>query len=67
MWYRHKTLRKLMTPAFTVSYLDNMDNLFQKPVQDMMNEYKGHIDASCTTEKFEVNLMNDLHRMALEM
>jgi hypothetical protein len=56
-----------MTPAFTVSYLDNMDNLFQKPVQDMMNEYKGHIDRSDTTEKFEVNLMNDLHRMALEM
>jgi hypothetical protein len=32
-----------------------------------MNEYKGHIDRSDTTEKFEVNLMNDLHRMALEM
>jgi hypothetical protein len=56
-----------MTPAFTVSYLDKLDALFQKPVQDMMNEYKHHIDPNSTRESFEVNLMNDLHRMALEM
>jgi hypothetical protein len=56
-----------MTPAFTVSYLDKLDMLFQKPVQDMMDEYKRRIDTNCTRESFEVNLMNDLHRMALEM
>jgi hypothetical protein len=56
-----------MTPAFTVSYSDKLDVLFQKPVQDMMDEYKRRMDTNCTHERFEVNLMNNLHRMALEM
>jgi hypothetical protein len=67
MYCRHKTLRKLMTPAFTVSYLDKLDVLFQKPVQDMMDEYMRRMYTNCSYERFEVNLMNDLHRMALEM
>lgn len=56
-----------MTPAFTVSYLDKIDTLFQKPVQDMMDEYKKRVVSSYTKEGLEVNLMNDLHRVALEM
>ncbi|SMY22103.1 unnamed protein product [Zymoseptoria tritici ST99CH_1A5] len=63
----HKRLRKLMTPAFTVGYLDQMDHLFQKPVEDMMNLYKSNLKPKSAVDGMKVNLMTDLHKIALEV
>lgn len=63
----HKRLRTTMTPAFTVTYLDKLDTLFQKPVRDMMNAYHDRLGSNYGSEGVKVNLMDDLHRIALEM
>jgi hypothetical protein len=65
--FRHKKLRKLMTPAFTVTYLDKIDLLFQKPVGDMMGLYRSALKPDSRTKGMKVNLMTDLHKIALEM
>lgn len=56
-----------MTPAFTVGYLDQMDHLFQKPVEDMMNLYKSNLKPKSAVDGMKVNLMTDLHKIALEV
>lgn len=63
----HKRLRKLMAPAFSVTYLDRLDSLFQKPVRDMMDSYTATLGPKYRSDGIKVNLMDDLHRIALEM
>ena len=36
----HKQLKKLLSPSFTVGYVDGLDPLFQKPVRDILDMYK---------------------------
>jgi hypothetical protein len=56
-----------MTPAFTVTYLDKLDYLFQKPVHDMIDAYNTVLTPESKTKGMKVNLMTDLHKIALEM
>lgn len=65
----HKKLKKLLAPSFTVGYVDGLDALFQKPVRDILDVYKCREQkARASGQKcFQTNLMEDLHKIALEM
>ncbi len=54
-----------MTPAFTVGYIDRLDKLFQKPLRDMLDIHQSQLASG--QQSIPTNLMDDLHRIALEM
>ena len=55
----HKNLKKLLSPSFTVGYVDGLDPLFQKPVRDILAVYKGREQEAreSSQESFQTNLM----------
>jgi hypothetical protein len=65
----HKNLKKLLSPSFTVGYVDGLDPLFQKPVRDILDVYMHReTEAKKSGQKsFKTNLMEDLHKVALEI
>jgi hypothetical protein len=65
----HKNLKKLLSPSFTVGYVDGLDPLFQKPVRDILEVYKCREQEARESgqKSFQTNLMEDLHKVALEI
>jgi hypothetical protein len=65
----HKNLKKLLSPSFTVGYVDGLDPLFQKPVRDILDVYMCREQKARESgqKSFQTNLMEDLHKVALEM
>lgn len=59
-----------MSPAFTVNYIDNLETFFKTTVRDVLNKYQTQINEDpvyYAKEGFEVDLMDDLHNVALDM
>lgn len=66
----HKKLKRFLSPAFTVNYIDNLESFFQHTVQALLSKYQNTIDRDLQLAKhagFQVDLMDDLHNVALDM
>ncbi|BCR96891.1 uncharacterized protein AKAW2_30210S [Aspergillus luchuensis] len=66
----HKRLKKFLSPAFTIAYVDGLEFLFSKCVGDLINRYVDLM--SCPSPKGEkapvvTDLMEDLHSLALDI
>jgi cytochrome P450 len=71
----HKRLKKFLSPAFVTSYVDSMDDVFCECVKELMMQWSYQLtnQVSETETKqnqvleLKVDLMDALHRMALDM
>ncbi|TDZ24851.1 Cytochrome P450 monooxygenase FUS8 [Colletotrichum orbiculare MAFF 240422] len=66
----HKRLKRFLSPAFTVNYIDNLELYFQTTVRDVLNKYQTQINEDpvyYAKEGIEVDLMDDLHNVALDI
>ncbi|KAK1997322.1 cytochrome P450 [Colletotrichum falcatum] len=66
----HKRLKRFLSPAFTVSYIDNLEQFFTSTVRDLLNKYQMQIDEDpvfYAKQGIEVDLMDDLHNVALDI
>ncbi|KAK6225188.1 cytochrome p450 [Colletotrichum tabaci] len=66
----HKRLKRFLSPAFTVNYIDNLETFFKTTVRDVLNKYQTQINEDpvyYAKEGFEVDLMDDLHNVALDI
>ncbi|EOD46056.1 putative cytochrome p450 3a9 protein [Neofusicoccum parvum UCRNP2] len=65
----HRRLKRFLSPAFTVSYVDKLESYFAKSIGDLIAKYeavlggKGDGDPRGAT----VDLMDDLHNVALDI
>ncbi|OXV06037.1 hypothetical protein Egran_06197 [Elaphomyces granulatus] len=66
----HKRLKRFLSPAFTIAYVDKLDVLFAKCIQDLISRYASRFDspkAVSFEEKGVTDLMVDLHDVALDI
>ncbi|KAI8238714.1 Cytochrome P450 monooxygenase FUS8 [Colletotrichum sp. SAR 10_99] len=66
----HKRLKRFLSPAFTVNYIDNLEVFFKTTVRDLLNKYQTQINADpvyYAKKGIEVDLMDDLHNVALDI
>ncbi|KLU89914.1 cytochrome P450 3A9 [Magnaporthiopsis poae ATCC 64411] len=66
----HRRLKKFLSPAFTVNYIDGLEKYFQKTVGDLLQKYEDRIRVDPLAAKengIEVDLMDDLHNVALDI
>lgn len=64
----HKRLKRFLSPAFTVSYVDNLDVFFAKTIRSLLNKYQTSLSLVDPVQSgLEVDLMDDLHNVALDM
>ncbi|KAF5585627.1 cytochrome P450 monooxygenase family 3 subfamily A [Fusarium subglutinans] len=63
----HKRLKKFLSPAFTVGYIDNLESFFGGTIRDLLNKYDTSLSKSPQGNKILVDLMDDLHNVALDI
>ncbi|KAJ5716754.1 cytochrome P450 [Penicillium malachiteum] len=66
----HKRLKKFLSPAFTVGYVDGLEFMFAQCVSDLINRYVDLLSPPISPGKTEVvvtDLMEDLHNLALDI
>ncbi|KAI3392842.1 hypothetical protein diail_5048 [Diaporthe ilicicola] len=66
----HKKLKRFLSPAFTVNYIDNLESYFQDTVRALLSKYQNDIENDFQVAKntgFQADLMDDLHNVALDM
>ncbi|KAJ5749387.1 cytochrome P450 [Penicillium nucicola] len=66
----HKKLKKFLSPAFTVAYVDGLEFLFSKCVQDLINRYVDILPSSPSCGESDLvvtDIMDDLHNLALDI
>lgn len=71
----HKRLKKFLNPAFVVKYVDSMDEKFCECVKNVMTQWSTQLATHATEKSLQkkqapevkVDLMDTLHRMALDM
>ncbi|KAI8718107.1 Cytochrome P450, family 3, subfamily A [Fusarium sp. LHS14.1] len=64
----HKRLKRFLSPAFTVAYIDNLETFFAGTIRDLLNKYEVSLaDDSTESNCIEVDLMDDLHNVALDI
>ncbi|KAF6528509.1 hypothetical protein HZS61_008811 [Fusarium oxysporum f. sp. conglutinans] len=64
----HKRLKRFLSPAFTVGYVDNLERIFKDVMQDLLKQYSARLTESLSDEKnIETDLMDDLHKAALDI
>lgn len=64
----HKRLKRFLSPAFTVAYIDNLETFFAGTIRDLLNKYETSLsNDSKQSDRIEVDLMDDLHNVALDM
>ncbi|CAH0046015.1 unnamed protein product [Clonostachys solani] len=64
----HKRLKRFLSPAFTVSYVDNLDVFFAKTIRSLLDKYQASISpVDPARSGYEVDLMDDLHNVALDI
>lgn len=66
----HKKLKRFLSPAFTVNYIDNLESFFQHTMRALLSKYQNDVDRDLQLAKasgFQVDLMDDLHNVALDM
>lgn len=59
----HKQLKRFLTPAFTVAYVDGLDTIFCDVAQRLLDKYARETEA---TGAARTDMMDDLHRCALD-
>lgn len=53
-----------------MAYIDNLEKYFQKTMRELLNKYESQMNADPGAVSFngiEVDLMDDLHNVALDM
>ncbi|UPK97230.1 hypothetical protein LCI18_008165 [Fusarium solani-melongenae] len=64
----HKRLKRFLSPAFTVAYIDNLEAFFAGTIRDLLNKYEASLsDDNTQSNCIEVDLMDDLHNVALDI
>ena len=67
----HKRLKKFLSPAFRVGYIDNLDFLFGKCIGDLIQKYQKDLAACAGVERdiphIEIDIMDDVHSIGLDM
>ncbi|KAM0321854.1 hypothetical protein ACHAQA_009859 [Verticillium albo-atrum] len=66
----HKRLKRLLSPAFTVAYIDNLESYFRSTLRDLLNKYQREVTDNpvlAFENGFEADLMDDLHNVALDI
>ncbi|KAF4449235.1 hypothetical protein F53441_7454 [Fusarium austroafricanum] len=64
----HKRLKRFLSPAFTVGYVDNLEMIFRGVMRDLLQQYSLRLEQSLSAEhKIETDLMDDLHKAALDI
>ncbi|KAL2682376.1 hypothetical protein Neosp_006826 [[Neocosmospora] mangrovei] len=64
----HKRLKRFLSPAFTVAYIDNLEAFFAGTIRDLLNKYEVSLsDDNTESNCIEVDLMDDLHNVALDI
>ncbi|KAK2025893.1 cytochrome P450 [Colletotrichum zoysiae] len=66
----HRRLKRFLSPAFTVNYIDNLEQFFISTVRDLLNKYQTQINEDpvhYAKQGIEVDLMDDLHNVALDI
>ncbi|KAG7045259.1 cytochrome p450 [Colletotrichum scovillei] len=66
----HRRLKRFLSPAFTVNYIDNLEMFFESTVRDVLNKYQAQINEDPVyhaKQGIEVDLMDDLHNVALDI
>lgn len=64
----HRILKKFLSPAFTVAYVDKLIFLFSQCIEDLLQKYQTAIDCSYEKDKgIESDLMEDFHNLALDI
>ncbi|KAJ5935966.1 cytochrome P450 [Penicillium verhagenii] len=64
----HRRLKKFLSPAFTVSYIDNLEFLFSTCIGDLIRRYDDLLSSSSSMSTPVVtDIMQDLHNIALDI
>lgn len=67
----HRKLKKFLSPAFTVAHIDKLDALFSQCIRDLLEKYQIAIQLDIQDRAnyygIEIDLMEDLHNVALDM
>ncbi|GJP87228.1 hypothetical protein AnigIFM59636_008818 [Aspergillus niger] len=66
----HKRLKKFLSPAFTIAYVDGLEFLFSECVGDLINRYVDLLSSPTSRGQKELvvtDLMQDLHSLALDI
>ncbi|KAJ5676264.1 cytochrome P450 [Penicillium macrosclerotiorum] len=66
----HKRLKKFLSPAFTIAYVDKLEFLFSKCVSDLISRYVDLLTCFPSSERkipMTTDLMEDLHNLALDI
>ncbi|KAJ5673155.1 cytochrome P450 [Penicillium longicatenatum] len=64
----HKRLKRFLSPAFTISYVDNIEFLFSTCISDLIRRYVGLLSSpSPESGPVVTDIMEDLHNIALDM
>ncbi|KAK7423070.1 hypothetical protein QQZ08_009237 [Neonectria magnoliae] len=64
----HKRLKRFLSPAFTVAYIDNLETFFGGTIRDLLNKYETRLSTGSSSRNgLEVDLMDDLHNVALDI
>ncbi|KAG4426254.1 hypothetical protein IFR04_000720 [Cadophora malorum] len=67
----HRRLKKFLSPAFTVSYIDKLEVLFEQCVRDLLQKYQTSLDEAKVGDvkrpAIESDFMEDLHNVALDI
>ncbi|KAF4986589.1 hypothetical protein FDECE_15872 [Fusarium decemcellulare] len=67
-FHPHKRLKRFLSPAFTVGYVDNLETIFRGVMRDLLANYKKRIAGNPLGEQtIETDLMDDLHKAALDI
>lgn len=61
----HKRLKRFLSPAFTVSYVDKLERYFAKSISDLIAKYEYVLGGK--GDGATIDLMDDLHNVALDM
>lgn len=61
----HKRLKRFLSPAFTVSYVDKLETYFAKSIGDLIAKYEDVLGGKGNGAA--IDLMDDLHNVALDM
>ncbi|KAH7123056.1 cytochrome P450 [Dactylonectria macrodidyma] len=64
----HMRLKRFLSPAFTVGYIDNLEIVFRGVMRDLLQQYKRRLtECSMAGLAIETDLMDDLHKAALDI
>ncbi|KAG9495280.1 hypothetical protein J7337_013516 [Fusarium musae] len=67
-FHPHKRLKRFLSPAFTVGYVDNLEAVFKGVMRDLLQNYATLlVEDVSSVEGVQTDLMDDLHKAALDI